>query len=490
MGLLLAIFFYVNLLGCLCLCILSNLFSLSCYSPEACAAILWKTAKAAPKAAEKLKITAKELCKLQIADGIIPEPLGGAHADPSWTSQQIKLAITEAMDELLKMDTPELLNHRMLKFRKLGGFQEGIPQDPIKKRNMKKKDAPIIRTEEVSKTPDLELEEEVEKLKQQILKSRESSSKTPKGITQMIKKLKKEIDLEVSEAVKAMGLKEKFEMLRKEFVKARSSPDELVDSSLKEKIEKLQKELDQGLSEAPNFASLNYKREMLKEMSKAKKVSEQNDKVILLKQEINKRFKQVMEERSDLKEKMESFEADIASARSASTDGDLDQGLKEKILKAKKEIELELADVLKSSNLDVEVVDSKMKDFISEQTSLPEFKLKAEKLNREIYGGIEGAIHTADIERKMELLKLEIAKKPTPESKSKIEALNQQIRKSIAEALSSSELIEKHKQLKTEIVETMNSSSRGLESNGSLNHDTLSGDQYEPRVEFNIGTTK
>ncbi|KAM7256798.1 hypothetical protein ACFE04_012539 [Oxalis oulophora] len=113
-------------------------------SPEACAAILWKSAKAAPKAAEKLKITAGELCRLQIADGIIPEPLGGAHADPSWTSQQIKLAIKESMDELTKMDTEELLRHRMLKFRKIGGFQEGIPIDPKRKVNMKPKEGPLF----------------------------------------------------------------------------------------------------------------------------------------------------------------------------------------------------------------------------------------------------------------------------------------------------------------------------------------------------------
>ncbi|KAJ6362917.1 hypothetical protein OIU78_003162 [Salix suchowensis] len=134
-------------------------------SPEACAAILWKTAKAAPKAAEKLKITGPELCKLQVADGIIHEPLGGAHADPSWTSQQIKNAINEAMDELNKMDTEELLKHRMLKFRKIGGFQEGVPVDPIRKVNMKKKEEPVA-----GKTPVIELEYEVEKLKKQISK--------------------------------------------------------------------------------------------------------------------------------------------------------------------------------------------------------------------------------------------------------------------------------------------------------------------------------
>ncbi|KAE8722150.1 Acetyl-coenzyme A carboxylase carboxyl transferase subunit alpha [Hibiscus syriacus] len=68
-------------------------------SPEACAAILWKSSQAAPKAAEKLRITAQEHYKRKIADGIIPEPLGGAHADPVWTSLQIRLSITKAMDK-------------------------------------------------------------------------------------------------------------------------------------------------------------------------------------------------------------------------------------------------------------------------------------------------------------------------------------------------------------------------------------------------------
>lgn len=51
-------------------------------SPEACAAILWKSSQAAPKAAEKLRITAQEHYQFKITDGIIPEPVGGAHSDP------------------------------------------------------------------------------------------------------------------------------------------------------------------------------------------------------------------------------------------------------------------------------------------------------------------------------------------------------------------------------------------------------------------------
>ncbi|KAI5391495.1 hypothetical protein KIW84_076345 [Lathyrus oleraceus] len=79
-------------------------------SPEACGAILWKSNKAAPKAAERLKITASALLNLEIADGIIAEPLAGAHTDPSWMSQQTKIAINEAMDEFTK-----LTNHNLQK---------------------------------------------------------------------------------------------------------------------------------------------------------------------------------------------------------------------------------------------------------------------------------------------------------------------------------------------------------------------------------------
>ncbi|KAF8397347.1 hypothetical protein HHK36_016260 [Tetracentron sinense] len=441
----------------------------SWYSPEACAAILWKTAKASPKAAEKLKITAGELCKLKIADGIIPEPLGGAHADPSWTSQQIKIAVVEAMDELMKMDTPELLTHRMLKFRKIGGFQEGIPIDPERKVNMKQKEEPIVQKEEPGKTPDLDLEAEIENLKQQMLKAKESSTNFPElGLNEMIEKLKREVDLEFSEAVNAMGLEDRFEMLREEFAKVRSSQDQLMPPGLKDKIEKLREEFNRGLSEAPNYASLNYKLDMLKEISKAKKLSEQNDKAITLKQEINKRFKEVMD-RSDVKEKIEALKTDIANA-GVTADRELDNELKEKIVKVKKEIELELSDVLKSLSLDVEVVESKVKDF-SEQTSFSDFKVKIEELNEEINKGIEDTINSSDLKNQIDLLKLEVikaGKTPDLKAKAKIEALKQQIKQSLAEAMHSSALIEKHENLKVEISKTMESSG-GLD--GSLNQE-------------------
>ncbi|XXG85743.1 hypothetical protein AAC387_Pa11g0769 [Persea americana] len=457
-------------------------------SPEACAAILWKSAKASPKAAEKLKITATELCKLKIADGIIPEPLGGAHTDPSWTSQQIKIAVVETMNELLEMDTPKLLEHRMLKFRAMGGFQEGIPQDPEKKINMKKKEEPLVQKGELSATLSRDLEDEVENLKQQILKSKESSSPLPElGLHDMIEKLKREVDLEFSEAVKSLGLKDQLETLRKEFAKARGTPDQLVESGLRDKIEKIKGEFNQRLSEAPNFVSLSYKLDMLKEISKAKELSERNVKVASLKQEINKRLKEVLE---PLEEKMKAIEAEMAST--ASADGDIDLGLREKLIVLKKEMELKMCDVLKSLHLDVEVVSSKqeglMANDFSEQPLNSDLKTKIEELNDDINERIADAMNSSDLKIKMEMLKLEVAKtgkSPDPDSENRINTLRQQIKQSLAEVLSSPVLVQKHEKVKQEIVRTQESEDIALNFKETLKEGDLK--QDVSRVELTHG---
>lgn len=62
-------------------------------SPEACAAILWKSRAASPQATEALRITAPELVKFGVMDEIVPEPLGGSHSDPMATFPNIKAAI-------------------------------------------------------------------------------------------------------------------------------------------------------------------------------------------------------------------------------------------------------------------------------------------------------------------------------------------------------------------------------------------------------------
>lgn len=112
-------------------------------SPEACAAILWKTAAAAPKATEALRITAHELMKLDVVDEVITEPIGGAHSDPFTTSMNMKEAIIKHMRELLKLQPERLLAQRVGKFRKIGSVQEGIKLDPRVKRNMKPREAPL-----------------------------------------------------------------------------------------------------------------------------------------------------------------------------------------------------------------------------------------------------------------------------------------------------------------------------------------------------------
>ncbi len=94
----------------------------SVISPEGCASILWKDAKLAPQAAQALKITAKDLLELGIIDGIIPEPLGGAHVDYFQTAQNIKTQIIKALDELTTLDLNSRLEQRYNKFKNIGSY--------------------------------------------------------------------------------------------------------------------------------------------------------------------------------------------------------------------------------------------------------------------------------------------------------------------------------------------------------------------------------
>ncbi|MBK8093657.1 MAG: acetyl-CoA carboxylase carboxyltransferase subunit alpha [Verrucomicrobiaceae bacterium] len=96
----------------------------SVISPEGCAAILWKDRKHAPEAATALKLSAPDLKELGIIDGVIPEPLGGAHNDPAAAAEALKSAILASITELSKLKTPQLLEGRYQKFRALGQFTE------------------------------------------------------------------------------------------------------------------------------------------------------------------------------------------------------------------------------------------------------------------------------------------------------------------------------------------------------------------------------
>lgn len=97
----------------------------SVISPEGCATILWKSQEHAPKAAEALKMTSRDLLRLGIIDEIIPEPLGGAHRDHREAASSVKSFLIRSLRELTESPRPELLQRRYDRFRRIGTFIEG-----------------------------------------------------------------------------------------------------------------------------------------------------------------------------------------------------------------------------------------------------------------------------------------------------------------------------------------------------------------------------
>jgi acetyl-CoA carboxylase carboxyl transferase subunit alpha len=95
----------------------------SVISPEGCAAILWKDSGRKREAAEAMKITAGDLKALGLIDEVIPEPVGGAHSDPSAAAQALAEAVARAFDELVPLEVDELLERRYRKFRSMGWFE-------------------------------------------------------------------------------------------------------------------------------------------------------------------------------------------------------------------------------------------------------------------------------------------------------------------------------------------------------------------------------
>jgi acetyl-CoA carboxylase, carboxyl transferase, alpha subunit len=96
----------------------------SVISPEGCAAILWKDRSASAKAAEALKITAKDLHHLKLVDEVIPEPLGGAHTDPATTAANLKSHLVKNLEQLLALPKADRLKLRYEKYRAFGHFME------------------------------------------------------------------------------------------------------------------------------------------------------------------------------------------------------------------------------------------------------------------------------------------------------------------------------------------------------------------------------
>jgi acetyl-CoA carboxylase carboxyl transferase subunit alpha len=94
----------------------------SVISPESCAAIIYRDSGKAPEAAAALKMTAPDLLELGLVDGIVPEPGGGAHAEPDQAAESLAVTLRKALAELTGRSPDQLISERYDKFRRMGSF--------------------------------------------------------------------------------------------------------------------------------------------------------------------------------------------------------------------------------------------------------------------------------------------------------------------------------------------------------------------------------
>jgi acetyl-CoA carboxylase carboxyl transferase subunit alpha len=92
----------------------------SVISPEGCASILYRDSAEAPKAAEAMKVTARDLQDLNLVEEVIPEPLGGAHRYPDETAQNIREALIRHLNELTPLPIPDLIKLRHKRYFEAG----------------------------------------------------------------------------------------------------------------------------------------------------------------------------------------------------------------------------------------------------------------------------------------------------------------------------------------------------------------------------------
>lgn len=104
----------------------------SVISPEGCAAILWNSAGEAERAAKALRLTSRDLLKLDVVDEVINEPLGGAHRHPEAMAATLKARIKKEINELNLLSVDDLLDNRYERFRHIGSlFGDNPPVAPV-----------------------------------------------------------------------------------------------------------------------------------------------------------------------------------------------------------------------------------------------------------------------------------------------------------------------------------------------------------------------
>ncbi|MEK9751128.1 MAG: acetyl-CoA carboxylase carboxyltransferase subunit alpha [Flavobacteriaceae bacterium] len=96
----------------------------SVISPESCSSILWRSWEYKEKAADALKLTAKDMKKMTLIDEIIKEPMGGAHSDREQMFQIVKKKIEKTYEELAELPVKTLIKERMDKYSNMGVYQE------------------------------------------------------------------------------------------------------------------------------------------------------------------------------------------------------------------------------------------------------------------------------------------------------------------------------------------------------------------------------
>ena len=95
----------------------------SVISPESCSSILWRSWEYKEKAAEALKLTSQDMYKFKLVDGVIKEPLGGAHKDPEAMYQKVKKAILDNIRVLARLKPEQRIENRIEKFSSMGVVQ-------------------------------------------------------------------------------------------------------------------------------------------------------------------------------------------------------------------------------------------------------------------------------------------------------------------------------------------------------------------------------
>ena len=93
-------------------------------SPESCSSILWRSWDQKEKAAEELKLTSEHMLKFGLVDGVIPEPLGGAHWDHDLAASMLKDQVVKSIEELKSIDPDQRIDERIEKFARMGRWEE------------------------------------------------------------------------------------------------------------------------------------------------------------------------------------------------------------------------------------------------------------------------------------------------------------------------------------------------------------------------------